>query len=162
MLVSGVLLGLVAGLAIGRDVRRFDRLRVRWLPVLIGSLALRALAPLVPAIGFPLYVGALAGTSISAAVNMRLVGTGLIAVGGFLNLVVVLANGGMPVDAAALAIAGAQMPQDTLHLVLDGSTRLAGLSDVIPLPLLRGVYSVGDVIIAAGGFLLPFLILVRR
>ncbi|MEK7860856.1 MAG: DUF5317 family protein, partial [Chloroflexota bacterium] len=72
------------------------------------------------------------------------------------NLVGVAANGGMPVDAAAMAAVGVSMPSDRLHIPLDASTRLAALADFIPVPVVRGVYSPGDVLLAVGGFWLPF------
>ena len=84
------------------------------------------------------------------------------AFGGCLNLAVVVLNRGMPVDPGALAIAGVQIPRDALHVVLDAGTRLAFLADAIPIGLVRSVYSVGDIFIAIGGFLVPFAILTRR
>jgi hypothetical protein len=36
------------------------------------------------------------------------------------------------------------------------------LADVIPVPLARAVYSIGDFCIALGGFLVPFVLLIRR
>ena len=105
---------------------------------------------------------ALAGTAVAAAANYKLIGALFVAFGGSLNLAVVLLNRGMPVDVAALAVAGVQMPRDALHVVLDASMRLAPLADVIPVPLVRSVYSVGDVLIAVGGFLVPFAILARK
>jgi hypothetical protein len=87
----------------------------------------------------------------------------LIAAGALLNLVVVLVNGGMPVDPAAAALAGTALRgDDPLHHALDAATRLPFLADVIPLPPLRNVYSAGDVAIAAGGFWLPFRSLSRE
>jgi len=68
----------------------------------------------------------------------------------------------MPVGPGALAIAGVQMPHDALHVVLDASTRLGVLADVIPMAVVRSAYSVGDVFIAIGGFVVPFALLARR
>jgi hypothetical protein len=135
---------------------------LRWVPVLLGSLVLRAIAPLFGAVSLPLYVAALFGTSASAAANSQLAGALLVAVGGCLNLAVVLLNGGMPVDPGAVTIAGTQMPVDALHVQLMPATRLAPLADIIPIALVHNVYSVGDVVIAFGGFLIPFLLLLRR
>jgi hypothetical protein len=68
----------------------------------------------------------------------------------------------MPVDPAAVAAAGARMPADRLHVELTERTALPLLADIIPLPLVRGVYSVGDVLLSAGGSWLPFVWMRRR
>ena len=162
MLASGVILGVVAGLAVGRSWRPLGAVQIRWLPLLIAGLVARAVAPLLPAIAFPIYVFALAGTAVGAAANIRLTGAALVALGGALNLAVVLANHGMPVDAGALAAAAATMPADALHVAAGDATLLKALADVIPVPIAHAVYSVGDVCIAAGGFLVPFVLLIRR
>jgi hypothetical protein len=85
-----------------------------------------------------------------------------VALGGVLNLAVVLLNHGMPVDPGALAAASASMPTDALHVTVTGATVLVSLADVIPVSLAHAVYSVGDVCIALGGFLVPFVLLIRR
>ncbi len=162
MLVSGAVLGLIAGLAIARSWRPLLGINLRWLPLLLVALIARAVAPLAGPGALLLYVFSLAGTSATAFANVRLPGVVLVAVGGALNLLPVLANGGMPVDAGALAIAGATMPNDLLHLPMTSATLFSPLADVIPLPPLRSVYSVGDFCIAVGGFLLPFVLLIRR
>ena len=162
MLVSGLALGITAGLAIRRSWQPLFQARIRWLPVLFGSLLVRGVASFFGEAGYPLYLAALAGTAVVAAANYRLVGAMFVAVGGCLNLAVVALNRGMPVDPGALAIAGVQMPRDALHVVLDASTRLAFLADGIPVGVVRSVYSVGDIFIAIGGFLVPFAILTRR
>lgn len=162
MLASGVVLGVVAGLAIGRTWRPLAAVQIRWLPLLIASLVARTVASFVPAIGFPLYLFALAGTAASAAANVRLTGALLVAIGGGLNLAVVLLNSGMPVDPAAVAAAAATMPRDALHVVLTEATILPVLADIVPVSIAHAVYSVGDFCIALGGFLVPFVLLLRR
>ena len=162
MLVSGLVLGIAAGLAVRRSWRPVLGAEIRWFPLLIGSLVIRGIASFSGETGYALYVAALAGTAAAALANYKLTGALLVAFGGCLNLAVVLLNRGMPVEVAALAIAGIQMPHDALHVVLDASTRLAALADVIPVPVVRSVYSLGDVLIAIGGFLVPFALLTRK
>lgn len=162
MLVSGVVLGIAGGLAIGHNWRPLAAISVRWLPLLIVALISRACAPFVPGLGLPLYVFALTGTVVVAAANYRLVGALIVALGGALNLAVVLMNGGMPVDPSAVAAAGGVMPRDSLHVALDAATLLRPFADVIPVAAFHGAYSVGDVGIALGGFLVPFVLLSRR
>ncbi|MHB8631635.1 MAG: DUF5317 family protein [Candidatus Limnocylindria bacterium] len=162
MLASGAILGVVAGLALGRSWRPLAEARVRWFALLIAAVVARGVAPLVPPVAFPLYVLALAGTTASAAANVRLTGAAFVALGGALNLAVVLVNHGMPVDPGALAVAAAAMPSDALHVTVTGTTTLVALADVIPVGVAHAVYSVGDFCIAVGGFLVPFVLLIRR
>ena len=162
MLASGAILGVIAGLAVGRSWRPRAEVQIRWVPLLIAGLLARAAAPLIPTVAFPLYVLALAATAISASANVRLTGAALVAFGGALNLAVVLLNHGMPVDAGAVAAAAAAMPTDALHVTVTSATLLAALADVIPVSVAHAVYSVGDVCIALGGFLVPFVLLIRR
>src|SRR6266542_641374 len=162
MLVSGVVLGTLAGFAIGRSWRPLLALEFRWLPLLLAALAARGIANFLTPAALALYLFSLVGTAVAASANVRLPGAAFIALGGALNLATVLANGAMPVDVGALAAAGTSMPIDALHTQLGDATQLKGLSDVVPIPALRAVYSVGDFLIALGGFLLPFVLLIRR
>ena len=54
------------------------------------------------------------------------------------------------------------MPTDALHVPVTAATLLVGLADVIPVAIARAVYSVGDLCIALGGFIVPFVLLIRR
>ena len=81
----------------------------------------------------------------------------LVAEGWLLNVVVMAANGGMPVSGSALARighAGAVVSQGHLwkHVAVSPATRIPLLGDVIPVPvpLLRSVISVGDVAMLLG------------
>ena len=162
MLVSGVLLGVLTGVALRRTWVPLARISVRFLPLLLVALGLRALAPALPPLGLAMYELAMVGTIAVAIANWRLPGAALILFGGLLNLIVVSTNGGMPVDMGALAAAGGAMPTDSLHLVAGDSTLLRPLADVIPIALFRSAYSVGDFAIAAGGFLIPLAASLRR
>jgi hypothetical protein len=93
----------------------------------------------------------------------RRVGIGLALTGWLLNLAVMLPNGGMPVSMDAVAsIQGADHGVDPTdgylakHVPLDDDTVLPGLADIHPLPRLRLIYSVGDVVLA-GGLVLTFV-----
>jgi len=162
MLVSGAVLGVLIGLSIRRTWLPLFAMSVRLLPLLVLAIGLRVLAPALPPLGLAMYELAMAATITVAVANWRLPGAILILVGGVLNLMVVIANGGMPVDMAALAVAGAGMTNDALHVVSGDSTLAKPLADVIPIALFRSVYSVGDVSIAVGGFVIPFWAFLRR
>lgn len=162
MLASAIVAGVLAGLAFGGRASRLGELHVIWWPLLVAAIAARLGAPLLGDLGLAVYLGAFAGIVAVASRNARLPGMPLIATGAGLNLLVIALNGAMPVDPAAVSAAGTVMPTDVLHEPLDEDTILVPLSDVIPAPMVRNVYSVGDVLLAAGGFWLPFAWLRRR
>ena len=162
MLASSVVLGGVAGLALGGNWRNLLGVRIAWWPLAAVALALRVLAVIL---GLPvlIHAGAILLTAAVAALNWRIPGAALIAAGSLLNAVVIVLNGGMPFDAAAAASAGASpLLNDRLHHPIGPGTILPWLTDVIPFGLFRNVYSVGDLAIAAGGFCLPFFVMRRR
>ncbi len=162
MLVSGAVAGTILGLAVGRDPKRVDRIQIRWLPVLVGAVFVRAVAPSLGDLSLSLEVVAIVATAFVASANLRLTGMLLIATGSALNAAVVLANGGMPVDMAGLVAAGANVRLDGLHHTLSEATILRALGDVLIVPTLGAAYSIGDVAIVVGGFIVPFVALVRR
>lgn len=87
--------------------------------------------------------------------NRHLPGVRLVALGLLLNAAVIAANRAMPVDPAAIAalgLEGAEVPPGK-HTLMTENTRLPWLADIIPVPWLRSILSVGDLVIAAG--LLP-------
>lgn len=156
MLISGIALGVVAGLASGGRIQRLASVQIRWWQVLALAALVRLGAPLTGDLAAFAYVLAFATIVGVAIANAHLPGMWLLAIGAVSNCVVVAANGGMPVDLAALTAAGARLPGDRLHIALTDGTALAVLADRIPVPLFRGVYSVGDVLLAVAGFWMPF------
>jgi hypothetical protein len=87
--------------------------------------------------------------------NRRLPGVWWIAAGLALNAIVMAANRAMPVDPAAIAalgLDGATVPPGK-HTLLTPDTNLPWLADIIPVPWLRSILSVGDLVLAVG--LLP-------
>ncbi|HEV8656223.1 MAG TPA: MFS transporter [Candidatus Limnocylindria bacterium] len=108
------------------------------------------------------YVVGFIGIGTVALANWRLPGSSLIALGTFMNVLVILLNSGMPYDVPTAVSVGVRIPDDALHVVLDPATRLPLLADIIPfaigpLAFTRAVYSVGDFLLAFGGFLIPFM-----
>jgi hypothetical protein len=161
MLLSGVVAGLAFGIAIGRDWHRLERLQINWLPFLVLALIARAVAPFTP-LALALDLLGIALTAAFAAANWRLPGAPLVALGSLLNLTVILVNGAMPVDVEMLGAAGGRLREDALHEPLTDGSGLPILADIIIVPFVRAAYSIGDVLIAIGGFLLPFVTLTRR
>lgn len=76
----------------------------------------------------------------------------LIFLGLALNATVMAANGAMPVAPeaiAAIGLEGAEVPPGK-HELMTEDTRLPFLADIWPLPPIRTIISVGDVVLAAG------------
>ncbi len=97
-----------------------------------------------------------------AILNRALPGAWLIGLGSLLNAIVTLVNAGMPVDPGALAAAGKPAPSDGLHVLIGSDTRLPFLADVLLVPVVNNIYSLGDVALAIGGFWMAFRLLRRR
>jgi hypothetical protein len=77
----------------------------------------------------------------------------LLGVGVALNVLVIAANGGMPVDPAALVRVGRGRGDITSefwykHVPMTDDTKLSWFGDRIPLPVQRNVISIGDVLMA--------------
>jgi hypothetical protein len=87
------------------------------------------------------------------AFNRLLPGMLLADVGVALNLVAIVANGAMPVSATAARLAGVAAAPSAValrHEAMGADTVLPWLGDVVPLPGLGEVVSVGDLLLAAG------------
>jgi len=169
MLLAGIVLGLFLGLAAGGRLDNLLAVRLRWTLVIFLAVVLRlgTEAALQRNIGLAdeyralLLAVAYATLVVGLWVNRGHSGIGLAMAGTVLNATAILVNGGyMPVwdralEAAQLTPADILSP---LHFLVSADDpiaflRVAGpLGDVIPIPLpvLRNVLSVGDVILAFG------------
>jgi Family of unknown function (DUF5317) len=133
------------------------RLRLPW--ALPAALALQVVALDLPGVpGWlrpPLHVGSYLVAGAFLVANRRLPGMPLVGIGAAANLLAIAANGGvMPASPSALAAAG--LPPDPpgfANSAVLADPRLAFLGDVLAIPAgwpLANVFSVGDVLIAAG------------
>lgn len=157
MLVSGVAAGLLVGLLAHGDFRRLANLRPRWFVLLLVAVPLHFFAIFlgVPELQRVLHIVSLWTLVVLAAANLLLPGAWAIGVGVLLNALVVTGNGGvMPVSPEAARAAGRDPQFDSLHVELNSTSFLAMFSDVIPFSPFGSVYSVGDVFLAVGAFLL--------
>ncbi len=166
--VGAVVVGYVRG---GR-LRNLSNVRLRgsWL-VLVAVIAQALLAvlsgrdlalPLIASILLVISHVALLGFVLA---NRMLPGMLLIFVGFALNAVVITSNGAMPVSAEAIAAVTpeAEAIAPGKHRLLTPDDRFWYLADILPLPWVRSVVSVGDVILATGvGILVANLMLRRR
>ncbi|MGH2472083.1 MAG: DUF5317 family protein [Candidatus Limnocylindria bacterium] len=131
-------------------------------PALLAGVIARAAAPFLGGLALTTSIAGLMLVGLVAIVNRALPGAWLIALGSLLNTVVTLVNGGMPVDPGALAASGKPAPSDGLHVILGPDTRLPFLADVLLAPIVNNIYSVGDVVLAMGGFWMAFRLLKQR
>jgi len=161
IIVCSVLIALARG---GR-LRNLTELPVRYIGLLFVPLVFQLVAfssigdillfetPLAQ----HLYAVSLAVAALALWLNRRLPGVAWIALGLFLNFLVISLNGGfMPVWATAREVA--EMPPLTERemnvIPMTQATILPWLADVLPLPSpipFANVFSIGDLLIVVGG-----------
>lgn len=152
--------------AIGASYLRGGRMtniaaaELRWTPLLFGGLGLQLLTARLAGMGargLGLVLVSQALVLVWVGANWARPGMILVLVGLLLNAAVIVANGAMPVSPEAIraiGLDGALVPPGR-HMLLAADTRLALLADRIPLPPLRTIISIGDVVLAAG--MIPLL-----
>ncbi|HEX2195057.1 MAG TPA: MFS transporter [Candidatus Limnocylindria bacterium] len=171
MFLSSLILALIVGALAGGGLPRLGELKLRWLWVLVLALALRVTVMLLRqndvAVDLPLGWGVVAAYVLIFVFlwgNWRVPGLQVAAVGIAINFLAVLLNGGrMPIWPGAYVAAGfapGEITADAFHFLLyTGSVaefvaRGGIFGDVVPLPLpvIRDVVSIGDVLLAMGIF----------
>jgi len=162
MLVSGLVAGFIVGLAAGGDWRHVQRLDIKLWPALFLAAVARVVAPFLGGLAFASSVAGLLLVTLVTFANRALPGALLVGAGSLLNVGVILINGGMPIDSGALAASGKPAPTDGLHVILGPETRLPFLADILLIPVINNIYSVGDVVLAIGGFWMTFRLLKQR
>jgi hypothetical protein len=172
MLLDAAILSLVVGLLAGGRLGRFRDvdLKAPWLFIAAAAVSLgvrvsgAAGLPVARALGPWLFAGSYLALAVALWLNRHLRPLWVVALGVFLNFLVIAANGGaMPVDRNLALRAGNEFvvrlldsPEYTVHKPLTPATRLAPLADVLPLPMLypRPKFfcpgSVGDVFVTIG------------
>lgn len=171
MFLSVILLALIVGALAGGGLPRLADLKLRWIWVLLLALALRIGA--VQLWGTDLGAQLPLGWAIVSAYvlifvflwgNWRVPGLQVAAVGIALNFLAVLINGGrMPIWPGAFEAAGFApdaVTGDTFHFLLPMTSvaefvaRGGIFGDVVPIPIpvIRDVVSIGDLLLALGLF----------
>jgi MFS family permease len=171
MFLSAIGLALVVGALAGGGLPRLADLRLRWLWLLGLALALRLGAYLAG--GWNVDTSLPLGGAFIAAYflifawlwgNWRVPGLQVAAVGIGLNTIAVLLNAGqMPVWTGALAASGLtpnDLGTDPFHFLMSATSvadfvqRGGIFGDVVPfpVPIIRDVVSIGDVLLALGIF----------
>lgn len=161
-----LVLGLVSGLVRGGRLANIGRAQFRYPGLVFAGLSLQIAAELVAAFVNPAFRQGNRGVAVLVAsyallgafvvLNRHVPGAPAIGTGLVLNIAVIAANGGMPVSVRALLVAGID-PGDYLdravkHREMLPGTPLGLLGDVIPIPFLRAVVSLGDIVLALGIF----------
>ena len=180
MIYLGIALGLILGLLVGGRITNLAAVRLRWVPVLVAALLLRAATEfllnreiaIVDDLRLPLLATSFALLLAAIWVNRAYPGMTIAFVGTLSNALVILANGGyMPIWEPSLVAAGfspSEVPSainTVLPATLDASflLHLGPLADIIPipLPLVQNVASLGDLFIMFGLAFFLFAAVVR-
>ena len=159
-LVVVIALAVVAVPLAGGRIANLAQIRFRWVPALLGALAIQVVIVSVLPDGAPslhrlLYIASYAFVGAFLVANRRIVGSHVVALGVLLNTTAIVANNGvMPASGAALRAAGISTSAagftNSTH-VAHAHLQLLGDIFAIPKPLpLHNVFSIGDVCIVLG------------
>lgn len=154
-------IAVVASLLRGGRFSRLAHAPLRWVWLLFVGVLLQVAADILVILEVlqatgPLAYGLLLSSQLvvvtRALANWQLPGLILVGIGLALNAAVMAANGAMPVDPEAIAALGRDSGDLVRgkHVLMDDDTRLPWLADIWPVPPLRSIISVGDVVLAAG------------
>lgn len=151
-----VVSGVAAGYAAGGRLRNLaaTRFRASWL---LWAVAAAQFADVIQAVRtwvlvatFAVAVGWLVGNALQWPPVVRY-GALAVAAGGLLNGVAIEANGRMPYSTWAASKAGLDVGLQTArNVAATHATRLLPIGDVIPLPPVHTVVSIGDLLICLG------------
>ena len=163
-ILYAVLAGLVVGVALGGRPSALATIRFHWAPLIVlGFLAqvvlfTDAVAERVGDAGPILYVATTLMVGAAVLRNLRLPGMPLVVLGAVSNLAAILANGGfMPATPEAMASLGKGVPTIYSNSAVVPDPRLPWLIDRFALPHgvpWANVFSIGDVLLAVGVFVL--------
>ncbi|HEX5936853.1 MAG TPA: DUF5317 domain-containing protein [Actinomycetota bacterium] len=173
MILILIVLGLaiVVGFVAGGSLRPFERLKIHWWGLALVGLALQGIpsaSDVGESIGWAILIVSYGLLIAFAWVNRRLPAAWLVMAGLGLNLLVIGVNGGMPVSASGLDMAGATADgldgAGTLkHHLMGPDDVLTPLADVIGIPPPVGaVISIGDVLLYAGLAILVVTVMLGR
>jgi hypothetical protein len=143
------------GIARGGSLSSLAATKVKWLWLIYAGVLLQVAGALTLSGDTGLVIVLVSNAVIAAFLlaNLRLPGMALAAVGLVLNVLVIATNGAMPVSTEVIEATGGSDTEEIgglKHERLTDDTRFAFLGDVIAVPGLREVLSLGDVLLALG------------
>ena len=163
LLATVALAAIGAGYLFGGRLRRMETLRLRWWGLAPVGFAMQvAPLPVEGEGGGALAVGLLIASYVLligfCVLNVRTAGFPLLILGLAMNMLVISANGGMPVSGEALVRSGQgdlleelQREDSAKHHLQREDDVLLFLADVIPIPPpIHQVVSAGDLVVYAG------------
>lgn len=165
MVLEFILIALITGWLRGGGFRRLADLTIESWYLVIASFVIQSSLPFLSSFGFlgyrfPLLIISYMILIYALIRNRETIGFLVAAIGTALNFIVILFNGGMPVDTDGLdneAVAGLASAADGVHVMLGPTTRLSILADIVPYPLpapFGGTASIGDILLGLGIFLI--------
>src|SRR3954454_3671396 len=162
---------LTVPLARGRLTMLADvQLRRPWLAgaaIALQVLIVSVIPDSVGAWAEPVHVGSYLLLGAFAWANRRIAGVAIIALGGLLNFIAITVNGGvMPADPDAMASIGRSVRDgEFINSTTLEHPKLAFLGDIIATPAswpVHNIYSVGDLLILTGAFVLVHVVCASR
>lgn len=152
-----VAIGIAIGLLTGGRLQHLGDRTFHAVPLLVAGVGLQLVSGLLTDVNVALVLLSYVALLAFCAMNLRLVGMGVVLVGLAMNSLVIAVNGGMPVRRSAVVAADiasyADLPEITLkgkrHFE-DEDDRLMFLADIVPVPLLHEVLSFGDLVMSVG------------
>lgn len=161
MIIVLLVIAVAAAFALvrGGSLNELARTQFRWVSVLFFALLVQLTFDLWDPSWLDdtgdlmILVGSNVAVAVFLGANWRLPGMPLASAGMFLNVIAIGSNGAMPVSSRSAEIAGHEGPlvdAGFKHEVLGPDTIVPWLGDVIPIPVLQTVISVGDVLLGFG------------
>ncbi len=157
MLLEVIILSVLIGWLAGGKLTRLSKVNLIGMNLLIWAFILQSLVPSISAFydvfGYSILLVSYFILLVALSQNQLDLDIILMMTGVFLNFIVILANGGMPVKVEAFPVGF----NDHVHIQMTKMTNLPWLGDIIPWPFpgfLGGLVSIGDIFLAAGIFIL--------
>ncbi|HHX23555.1 MAG: DUF5317 domain-containing protein [Tepidanaerobacteraceae bacterium] len=172
MLVDFLVISFIVGLLRGGNIKQLTEAPFKHIELIFLSFIVRYLPLILPGslIDYAIRYNWLVVTLSYAILlyflisNLHIKAVSMVAIGVFLNLLVIIVNGGkMPVSLWAVEVTNLEDLRELLydpnylyHTVLDSSTKFKFLADIIPIPPpypKPRVFSIGDFLMGTGLFL---------